>query len=45
VLGEEQRLLTAFLEKSRQLSRVNAVVGGEVADAEVHARESMAVGG
>src|SRR5579875_638597 len=36
VLGEEQRLVPALLDQSRNCARAESVVGGEVADSEVH---------
>jgi hypothetical protein len=37
VLGEEQRLMPALLNQAREHPRTDAVVGREIADAELHA--------
>ena len=42
VVGEEQRLEGALLDHPRQGRRVDALVGGEVADRELHAPEPTA---
>ena len=38
VLGEEQRVVAALLDQPSDLTRADAVVGGEVTDSEFHAR-------